>query len=197
MKLTQNILNLQALSFMRHSKLKVGVLGGSFDPAHAGHFLISVEALRFYKLDYVIWLVANQNPLKDPSDKDIFSRANQCLELARNHPQIIVSTAENDLGCFYIYDSLKALTTRFPNIEFSWLMGVDNLTNFRKWYRYQEIQKLCDIIVFDRPVPARLVNRAPLAFNYEGNLAKTQTNNIIIHRRELSSLSSTQIRANE
>jgi nicotinate-nucleotide adenylyltransferase len=197
MKLTQNILNLQALNFMRHSKLKVGVLGGTFDPAHAGHLLISMEALKFYQFDYVIWLVANQNPLKKTNRKDIFTRARQCLDFATKHHRIIVSTAENDLGYHYIYDSLSSLIKRFPNVEFSWLMGADNLANFGKWYRYQELPQLCDIIIFDRPSHMRLVNRAPLAFKSQGNLAKTQTNNIIVHRRKLCDFSSTEIRDNE
>lgn len=197
MQLTKNILNLQALNFLRHSKLKIGVLGGTFDPAHKGHYMISVEALNFYKFDYVIWLVANQNPLKKTNRKTIEERAEQCLELAKDHPQILVSTAEKDLGCFYIYDSLSALIKRFPSVDFSWLMGADNLMNFRKWYRYQDIPKLCQVIVFDRPMQGRLINRSPLVFNCQGNLAKNQTNNIMVYRRKLCDLSSTKIRANE
>lgn len=196
MKPTHNIMNLQALSYMRNSNLRVGVLGGTFDPAHIGHLMISMEALKFYKFDYVIWLVANQNPLKNSNRKNIFTRAKQAAKVA-NHPRIIVSTAEYDLGCYYIYDSLKALIQRFPTVKFSWLMGIDNAASFRDWYRYQEIPKLCDIIIFDRLVPTRLINSRDFALKANGTLAKTQTNNIIIHRKSLCAVSSTQIRAHE
>lgn len=196
MKFTQDITNLQALSGMRHANLRVGILGGTFNPAHIGHLEISKEALKFYQLDYVIWLLANQNPLKNPNKKNIFLRAKQAAEIAI-HPQIIVSTAEYDLGFYYTYDSLKALIQRFPTIKFSWLMGIDNMVNFHKWYRYKEIPKLCDIIVFDRPVITRLVNIRAFGLKPKGTLAKIQTNNIIIHRKSLYAVSSTQIRTNE
>ncbi len=196
MKFMQNIANLQALNFMHHLNLRIGVLGGTFDPAHAGHLMISIEALRAYRFDYVIWLVANQNPLKILNKKNIFARAESALEFAL-HPRIIVSTAEYDLGSCYIYDSLKALIQRFPTVEFSWLMGIDSAVSFRQWYRYREIPKLCDIIIFDRPVQTRLVNSSAFGLKSKATVAKTQTNNIIIHRKKLYNISSTQIRAND
>jgi len=192
----QNIASLQTLNFMHHSNLRVGVLGGTFDPAHAGHLMISIEALKVYRFDYIIWLVANQNPLKTSNRKNIFARAESALELAL-HPRIIVSTAEHDLDSYYIYGSLKALIQRFPTVKFSWLMGIDNAVSFRKWYRYSEIPKLCDVVIFDRPVQTRLVNSSAFGLRAKAIVAKTQTNNIIIHRNKLCNISSTQIRANE
>lgn len=193
MKFTRNIANLQALNFMRHANLRIGVLGGTFDPAHLGHLMISKEALKTYNFDYIIWLVANQNPLKKQSKHTIFSRAKNAL-LVSNHPKIIVSTAEYDLGCYYIYNSLYQLTKRFGNIKFTWLMGIDNAKNFRKWHRYSDIINLCDIIIFDRLVSNRLVNISDFGLKAKGSLAKTQTNNIIINRKSLCNISSTQIR---
>lgn len=196
MKFMQNIASLQTLNFMHHLNLRVGVLGGTFDPAHAGHLMISIEALKAYRFDYIIWLVANQNPLKTSNRKNIFARAERALELAL-HPRIIVSTAEHDLDSYYIYDSLKALIKRFPTVKFSWLMGIDNAVSFRKWYRYSEIPKLCDVVIFDRPVQTRLVNSSAFGLKPKAIVAKTQTNNIIIHRKKLCNISSTQIRTNE
>lgn len=185
--------NLQELCFMRHYPLRIGILGGTFNPAHHGHLMISIQAMKLYKFDYIIWLVANQNPLKSRNTQDIFTRAEKALEIA-SHPRIIVSTAEHDLGCYYIYDSLRELSKRFYKVKFSWLMGIDNLISFRKWYRYREISKLCDIIIFDRLVPARLVNPTFFGLKTKANVDKTQTGNIIVDRRNLCNISSTQIR---
>ncbi len=192
MQFTKNIYNLQALNFMRSTNLRVGILGGTFDPAHAGHRMISLQALNYYKFDYVIWLVANQNPLKKKS-RDIFDRANNAVKVA-NHPRIIVSSAEYDLECFYIYDSLKALIDKFPAVNFSWLMGIDSAATFSKWHRYEEIKNLCDIIIFDRPTPTRLVNNRDFGLKSKATLDKTQTNSIMVHRKGLCDISSTQIR---
>lgn len=196
MKFTQNIKNLQALNFMQHANLKVGVLGGTFDPAHLGHLMISLQAIKTYRFDYIIWLVAKHNPLKAESKNDIFRRAERAQSVA-THPRIIVSTAEYDLGYCYIYDSLKALIKRFPKVKFSWLMGIDNAASFQKWYRYKEIPKLCDIIIFDRPCPTRLVNTNSFSLKPEACVDKNQTNNIIINRNSLCAISSTEIRAHE
>ena len=192
MKFTKNIYNLQALNFMRCSHLRVGILGGTFDPAHAGHLMISLQALKYYQFDYVIWLVANKNPLK-PKGRDIFDRAKEATSIA-THPKIIVSTAEHDFGCIYIYDSLKELINRFPMVSFSWLMGIDNAATFNKWHRHNEIKTLCDIIIFDRPTHTRLVGTRVFGLKSKPILDKTQTNHIIIHRKGLYDISSTQIR---
>ncbi|MDG1436712.1 MAG: hypothetical protein P8P83_02875 [Rickettsiaceae bacterium] len=196
MKFTHNIANLQALNFMRNTNLRIGVLGGTFNPAHSGHLGISIQALKFHKFDYIIWLVANQNPLKSTNEKNIFTRSKQAVEISQ-HPRIIVSSAEHDLGTYYSYDSLKSLIQRFPTVKFSWLMGVDNLSNFKKWYRYKDLPKLCDIIIFDRPVDNRLVSSSAFSLKLNGELAKNQTNNIIIHRKNLCTVSSTKIRTHE
>ncbi len=185
--------NLQELSFIRNYPLRVGVLGGTFNPAHYGHLMISKQAIKLYKFNYIIWLVANQNPLKAQNKLNVFTRAKKALKMASDL-KIIVSTAEHDLGCYYIYDSLNELSKRFYKTKFSWLMGIDNLVNFRKWYRYRNITQLCDIIIFDRLVSSRLVNSAFLGLTKKATIDKTQTHNIIINRRNLYDISSVQIR---
>ncbi|GAB4166984.1 MAG: nicotinate-nucleotide adenylyltransferase [Rickettsiaceae bacterium] len=193
MKFRHNIANLQALNFLHNITGNVGILGGTFDPAHFGHLLISLQALKFYKFDYIIWLVANQNPTKPKMKRSIFTRAQEALAIA-THPKIIISTAEYDLRCNYSYDSLKELVKRFPSIKFTWIMGIDNAASFRKWHRSNDIKNLCNILVFDRPCKARMINMATLGLNSKASLAKTETNNIIIHRGRLCGLSSTLIK---
>ena len=193
MKFKHKIANLQALNFMHGLPLRVGVLGGTFDPAHAGHLIISEQALNFYHFDFVIWLVANQNPTKPPMQRDIFIRAENALKVA-THPKIIVSTAEYDLNSFYSYDAILLLLQRYKTVKFTWLMGMDLANSFRKWYRREDLMKLCDILIFDRPCNTRLINAATIGLKPKANLAKTENNNIIVHRGKLCDLSSTQLR---
>lgn len=193
MKITKKPYNLQSLNFLKDTKLKIGVLGGSFDPPHLGHLLISEQAINLYKFDYIIWLVANQNPFKPKYKHDIFVRSKNACNIA-NHPKIIVSLAEYDLGNCYLYDTLKQLVTRFPNNDFSWLMGVDNKSHFHKWYRFEDIAKLCNIVIFDRPSPERFINNSKFDLKFKAMLASCQTNNIILCKRKMQNISSSQIK---
>ena len=173
---------LRELNFLNSAILNVGVLGGTFNPAHIGHLSISRSALTVF--DYVIWLVANQNPFKKNSGS-IFKRAIDAARFA-SHPKIIVSTAEYDLKNYNSYDSLFHLIRRFPTITFSWIMGIDHVSNFRKWHRYQDLIRICNILIFDRPCPQRLMNIS--------SLVPSNLDNIMLKRERLYNYSSTQIR---
>ena len=190
--LYQKVNNLQSLSFMKYSPVQVGILGGTFNPAHQGHIMISEQAIRRYNFDYIIWLVANNNPLKKTNQHSIFKRANDALKIVSN-PKILVSTAVHDFSCCYSYVSIKELIKRFPKVKFSWLMGIDNIQSFRKWYRYNELPQLCEVIVFDRPVTSRLVNNMFLGLKTKPGIDKTHTTGIMTHRAKLCNISSTQI----
>lgn len=189
----KKIYNLQSLSFLQGRRLKVGILGGSFDPAHEGHVSISLAAIKKYNFDYIIWCVANQNPLKEKYRNDIETRCIKALEVI-NHPRIIVSSVEKNLGVYYAYDLIKELLKRFSTIDFAWLMGIDNTGYFHKWYRCNDIIKTCPIIVFDRPVAARLVNNSRFYFNSQLIVDKAGIMPIIIDRSVINHNSSTIIR---
>ncbi len=193
MKSTQKIYGLQELNFLNNGKVKVGVLGGTFDPAHTGHLMISKRALDFYNFDYVIWLVANQNPLKKKNERNIFKRAEQSLSIV-DDDRILVSIVEHDFDTQYMYDSMSCLIKHFPNVEFTWMMGIDNIVDFPKWHRSREIPKLCNIIIFDRPCATRDVNPKDFGLKPTGNLDNAEVHNIIIDRNDLYDISSTQIR---
>ena len=131
--------------------LRIGLLGGSFNPAHEGHLHISEVALKRLGLDYVWWLVTPKNPLKGRAglaplaDRVVHARA-----IAR-HPRIVVMDIERALGTQYSIDTLKALQRRFPELDFTWLMGSDNLEIFRRWRRWQDIAARVPIAVIQRP----------------------------------------------
>jgi nicotinate-nucleotide adenylyltransferase len=136
---------------MPHTSHRIGLLGGSFNPAHAGHLHLSLEALKRLRLDEVWWLVSPQNPLKPVKDmgayKDRFASA---LKVTKGQAHVTVSDFERKAGLFYTYATIKALKVLYPKTKFIWLMGADNLASFHRWQRWRDILKLVPMAVFDR-----------------------------------------------
>lgn len=131
--------------------LRVGLLGGSFNPAHEGHVHVSEVALKRLGLDYVWWLVTPQNPLKRIAGMaPLHDRMRAARELAA-HPRIIVMDIEHDFHTHYSFDTLCALQKRFPLVRFVWLMGSDNLHIFQRWHRWVDFARRVPIAVIQRP----------------------------------------------
>ena len=136
------------------ARLRVGLLGGSFNPAHDGHRHISLEALKRLRLDQVWWLVAPQNPLKPGAGMAALEKRLARARKAARHPRIRVSDLEARLGTRYTVDTLACLTRRYPEVHFVWLMGADNLLQFPAWRRWTSIARAIPIAIFDRPTYA-------------------------------------------
>jgi nicotinate (nicotinamide) nucleotide adenylyltransferase/ribosome silencing factor RsfS/YbeB/iojap len=136
---------------VRHRR--IGLLGGSFNPAHGGHLHVSLLALKHLALDQIWWLVSPQNPLKPVEGMAPFTvRLGRARRVAAAHPRIIVSDMEDRLGpSRYTADTLAALRRRFPRARFVWLMGSDNLLQIPHWERWTGIFKAVPVAVFDRP----------------------------------------------
>jgi nicotinate-nucleotide adenylyltransferase len=131
--------------------LRIGLLGGSFNPAHEGHVYVSEVALKRLGLDYVWWLVTPQNPLKGSAGlMPLQDRLRQSRALTRN-PRIVVMDIERTLGTRYSIDTLTALQRRFPELSFVWLMGSDNLAQFQRWRRWEDIVRRVPVAVVQRP----------------------------------------------
>jgi len=130
---------------------RIGLLGGSFNPAHEGHRHISVVALKRLRLDEVWWMVTPQNPLKSTRDTAPFEDRMKAAARAARHPRIRVTDIESRLGSQHTADTLKALLPRFPKCRFIWLMGADNLVQVSEWKDWQSIFRLVPIAVFARP----------------------------------------------
>jgi nicotinate-nucleotide adenylyltransferase len=131
--------------------LKIGLLGGSFNPAHEGHLYVSLVAMKKLGLDYVWWLVAPQNPLKATAGMAPRETRHAVAKATANHPRILVVDAEHTLSTRYTIDTLRALKRRFRDVDFVWLMGSDNLEGFHHWRRWQDIARLVPIAVVQRP----------------------------------------------
>jgi nicotinate-nucleotide adenylyltransferase len=131
--------------------LRIGLLGGSFNPAHEAHRAISLFALKRLRLDRVWWLVSPGNPLKDVSGlPDLAPRICAAQKIAGD-PRIVVTGIEAALGTRYTVDTIAQLRKRFPRARFVWLMGADNLSQFSRWRDWQTIAELLPIAVIDRP----------------------------------------------
>ncbi|MEO8301636.1 MAG: nicotinate-nucleotide adenylyltransferase [Rhizomicrobium sp.] len=129
--------------------LRIGLLGGSFDPAHGGHLYVSEIARRALKLDYVWWLVSPGNPLK-PAPNVLAARLSRARDIARPG-YIFVTDIEARLGTRYTVDTVTVLQKRFAQVDFVWLMGSDNLEQFTRWRRWQDIAARIPIAVVRRP----------------------------------------------
>ena len=129
---------------------RIGLLGGSFNPAHAGHLHISLEALKRLKLSEVWWLVSPQNPLKKASDLADYALRFESAAAIAQHPRIRVLDVEAKHQLLYSIDTIRFLQRHHANHRFVWLMGADNLAGFHRWRRWREIAARMPIAVLDR-----------------------------------------------
>ncbi len=130
---------------------RVGLLGGSFNPAHRGHRRISLFALRALALDEIWWLVSPGNPLKPSAGMAPLAVRMRSAMAAARHAPIRVTAIERELGTRYTVDTLRALRRRFPKRDFIWLMGSDNLAQFHRWRDWRTIARTMPIAVIARP----------------------------------------------
>ncbi|HJO71596.1 MAG: nicotinate-nucleotide adenylyltransferase [Rhodospirillales bacterium] len=130
---------------------RVGLLGGSFNPAHEGHLEISRQALEQLRLDEVWWLVSPQNPLKTAADMAPFEGRVEAARALVGDGRIRVTGIECELGTRYTRDTVCALKGRFPAVRFVWIMGADNLAEVCRWKGWPGIFRTVAIAVFARP----------------------------------------------
>ncbi len=140
---------------------RIGLLGGSFNPAHGGHRAISLFAMRALGLDEVWWLVSPGNPLKDPAGMAPLAHRLVSAERMARGARIRPTTIEAVLGTRYTVDTLKALKKRWPRHHFIWLMGADNLLQFDRWRDWRQIARTVPIAVIARPGYNHAARAAP------------------------------------
>lgn len=168
--------------------LRVGLLGGSFNPAHEGHRHIAELALEYYGLDCIWWLVTPQNPLKDTTDMAAYDARYASVEkIIDGHPQMLATHLERDLGTTYTYETVTGLKKAFPETEFMFICGMDNALIFHKWDKWRELLDLIPVTFIDRPRAIDVVNDCPLKQVKHPNL-------LWLHGKEMIDISSTQIR---
>ena len=134
---------------MISKKNKIGILGGSFDPAHRGHLAISKEAIKRLKLKKIIWAITRKNPFKQKSGVSLLKRIKHCKKIIGNSSLIKVKFYEDIIRSNKTVNLINYVNKNKKNTIY-FLMGADNLINFHKWHKWKVISQKCNIIVFDR-----------------------------------------------
>lgn len=131
--------------------MRVGLYGGSFNPAHEGHAHVADEARKALGLDKVLWLVSPQNPLKDTRHTASLAVRLTSTRQVATGPTNIVTDLESRLGSAYTADTLRWLRRRYPRVRFVWIMGSDNLLGLHRWRAWQALTRENDVAIVPRP----------------------------------------------
>ena len=134
---------------LKPEKIKIGILGGTFDPAHKGHLEISKKAKKIFDLKNIIWAITKQNPFKNESSSSLRSRTQFAKKLIGKNDFIKVKFYEDKIASNRTINLIKHLN-KDKKFEIYFIMGADNLINFHKWYKWKSIIKECSILIFDR-----------------------------------------------
>lgn len=182
----------------------IGLLGGSFNPAHAGHRHISLMALKRLRLDEVWWLVSPQNPLKPTDGMAPFGERLAGAKALARHPRIRVTGIEAGLRTTYTAETLRRLARRLPRLRFIWLMGADNLAQIHQWRDWQQIFHTVAVAIFARPSYCLRALASTAAHRFARNRMPESASGTVRRQRPpawvflvgpLSPLSATAIRA--
>lgn len=168
--------------------LRVGLFGGSFNPAHPGHRHIAKLALAECGLDFVWWLVTPQNPLKQRAGMAPYEERFASVEtIIAGHPRMMATHLEAQLGTTYTYDTVKTLLRHYPDTDFTFICGMDNAHIFHRWDRWRELADLIPIVFIARPPAGGLVRNCPASLIAHPNIR-------FIRSAKMMDISSTAIR---
>ena len=129
---------------------KIGILGGTFDPAHKGHLEISKQAKKKYKLNYIIWAITKKNPFKKKSKTKLITRIKFAKKIISLNKFIKIRFYENKIKSNKTIDLISHIKRKNNMLDLYFIMGADNLINFHRWHKWKLISQKCNILVFDR-----------------------------------------------
>jgi nicotinate-nucleotide adenylyltransferase len=130
---------------------RIGLFGGSFNPAHRGHYMVALYAMKQLKLDWVWWLVSPQNPMKDPSIIDEYGKRLAYTRRIAKHPRFIVTDVEDQMHTRYTEETLRRLIAVSGDSKFVWIMGADSLASLHRWHHWLDIADMVPLAVLARP----------------------------------------------
>jgi nicotinate-nucleotide adenylyltransferase len=147
----------------RWNGMRIGLLGGSFNPPHAGHMHIARLAKAKFGLDFVWWIVTPQNPLKDKKNMAPYKeRHAKVVDMLSGFPKQIPTHLEAEIGSRYTYQTIRSLKKNFSKTDFIWICGMDNALIFHKWDKWQRILEMMPITFIARPPATHLVKGCPI-----------------------------------
>lgn len=181
--------------------MRVGLLGGSFNPPHEGHVHISLAALKGLKLDCVWWLVTPQNPLKSERPLPLAERMRLSRALIAS-PRIIVSDLETQLGTNTTYDTVRGIRRHFPSTDFVWISGMDNALSLHTWNRWRDLLgEICMVHLSRKPAttliracPLRMLNQRHVVVGKAGLFPLNPRTTYWMMQKKMVNISSTEIR---
>jgi len=156
------LLKIRGITDLPHSEagMRIGLFGGSFNPPHQGHRLVSRQALKRLDLDAVWWLVSPGNPLKDHSELAPLEKRVEAARQLVDHPRVKITGFEASRGFRFTYDTLEFMCRTMPERKFVWIMGADSFVSFHLWEHWRRIASLMPLAIYARPESLR---RAPLS----------------------------------
>ena len=133
-----------------YNKKKIGILGGSFDPAHKGHLKISVEAKKKFNINKIIWAITKKNPFKSKSTFTLKKRISIARKIIKKYKFITIKFYDDKIKSNKTIDLINYLKKKNRTQEIFFIMGADNLISFHRWHKWKIISSKCNILVFDR-----------------------------------------------
>lgn len=145
---------------------RIGLFGGSFNPAHQGHRAVALYALKRFELDWVWWLVAPQNPLKDASETGVYNERLAYTRRIAHHPRFAVTDLERQIGSRNTAATLRAMTPLFQKAHFLWILGADSFADLHRWHDWLRIPHTVPLAILARPGYALRALASPAAIRF-------------------------------
>ncbi len=162
---------------------RIGLFGGSFNPAHAGHRMVALYALKRLQLDWVWWLVSPQNPLKDTTETGEYSARLAHTKLIARHPQFKVTDIENQIHSRNTAQTLAALKQAMTKAHFVWIMGADSFADLDRWHDWNHIVETLPIAVLARPGYSVRALGGQAAIRYSNNRVSNEQSGLLAKRK--------------
>jgi nicotinate-nucleotide adenylyltransferase len=162
---------------------RIGLFGGSFNPAHRGHLMVTLFALKRLRLDWIWWLLSPQNPLKDPSQTDDYGdRLRQARRIAR-HPRFIVTDLERQIGSPNTSETLRRIAPVLARGRFVWIMGADSFADLHHWHDWTDIAETLPLAFLARPGYSIRALSSPAAQRYRARRIATEAASLLARKR--------------
>jgi nicotinate-nucleotide adenylyltransferase len=152
---------------------RIGLFGGSFNPAHYGHYMVALYAMKRLQLDWVWWLVSPQNPLKDPSETGEYNKRLALTKLVARHPRFVVTDLERQANSHNTAETLLALSGQLKQANFIWIMGADSFANLHRWHHWTDIVEALPLAFLARPGYSVRALSSRAAIRYAGSRIAT------------------------